>query len=285
MSKPYAQERFMARVALFRANPFQEDRLLRSLSVVAEVVDVCHRGSVQIEHVTLDSAQIAVCGVPLTDFDHALFLGHPAPSPLSTAQLRLDERERQFEADEWATALVCGLLHSGVHLLNAGMASGTATHLVTKPGQVNFLARSGWRTPSVLITRTKSGEECRSYGCDKAELRRMFLCLSQNFELVFPAGAATDAFSRRDLEAVRATREAMVSLRLDWLTLSLGIVRGRVFAFGATTELPAELGDGAVAALLASCIRERPARRINGAAASEPAAAAKHATVSIRAAE
>jgi len=269
---------------MFRANPFQEDHLLRSLNLVAEVVDVCHQGSLRIECVTLDSARIAVCGVPLTDFEYALFLGHPGPSPLSIERRRLDERERQFEADEWATALVCGLLHSGVHLLNRGMASGAATQLATKPGQLGFLAKSGWRTPSVLVTRTQSGAESRSYGCDKAEVRRLFLCLSQTFELVFPAGVASFGFSRRELEAVRATRQAMAAMGLDWLTLSLGVVRGRVFAFGVTTELPVELGDGAMAALLASCLGERP-RRIEGVGASEPAAPAKQATVSVRAAE
>src|SRR6185295_9914669 len=285
MREPCSKEHSRARVAIFRANPFQEDHLLRSLNLVAEVADVCDRGSLSIECVTLDSARIALRGVPLTDFDHALFLGHPGPSPLSIEQLRLDERERQFEADEWATALVCGLLHSGVHLLNPGVASGAAAPLSTKPGQVGFLARSGWRTPSVLVTHTKSGQESRSYGCDKAELRQLFLCLSHNFELVFPVGAASAGFSRRELEAVRATRAAMLAMGLDWLTLSLGIVRGRVFAFGATTELPVELGDGATAALLASCINERPVRRSEGAAASEPAAPSINAGVSVRAAE
>lgn len=275
----------MARVAIFRATPYQEDHLLRALSLVGEVVDICDRRRLQIECVTLDSARIRVCGVPLAEFDHALFLGHPGPSPLSIEELRLDERERQFEADEWATALVCGLLHSGVNLLNPGVPSGAATRLATKPGQVGFLAKAGWRTPSVLVTHTKLGEESRSYGCDKAAVQRMFLCISQNFELVFPAGAATDAFSCRELLAVRATREAMVSMGLDWLTLSLGVVRRKVFAFGATTELPLELGDGAIAALLASCIGERSASRVKGAVAPEPAASSAHPTASVHAAE
>lgn len=274
-----------ARVAVFRANPFQNDHLLRALSLVAQVVDVCDRGSLRIESVTLDSAQIDVCGAPLTDFDHALFLGHPGPSPLSAGQLRLEEGERQFEADEWATALVCGLLHSGIDLLNRGMPSGAATHLATKPGQVGFLAKCGWRTPSVLIARTQSGEESRAYGCDKARLSRMFLCLSQSFELLFPAAAARNVFSQREVEAVRVTRDAMTSLGLDWLTLSLGAVRQRVFAFGATTELPVELGDGAIAALLASCMGERPTLGRQGAAAAVRAARSEYATASVRAAE
>lgn len=138
----------------------------------------------------------------------------------------------------------------------AGMAavSGAAAGLATKPGQVAFLAKLGWRTPSLRLTRTGVGEEIRSYGCDLGTLRKLFLCISKRYELVFPPGEASDAFATRELEATRRTQESLSSLQLDWLTISLAISAGRVFAFGATTELPPELGDGGTTAILSSCL-------------------------------
>lgn len=242
----------MTRVALFRSSPFQDDHVLRALGLVSDYVDVFDRRDVQINRVTLTSAEIQVRGLPLSDFSHALLLGHPDPSPLRAA--RLEPPERDFEACEWSAALSSGLVLGRARVLNRGTIDGAAAALATKPGQVTFLAKLGWKVASLRLTRTAAGEETRSYGCDLGRLRRCFLCFTAHHELVFPVGALTGAVSRRELDAVTQTRRAMQSLGLDWLSLALGVQESRVIAFGASTDIPAELGDVGTAAILSSCL-------------------------------
>ncbi len=244
----------MSRVILFRSSPFQHEHVLRALSLSSEVVDVHDRRDLGLSRVTLDGVEVTVRNQPMHQFSHALLLGQPSPSPLSVAASRLDPTEREFEANEWAAGLSSALLLSRVKLFNRGAVSGAAASLSTKPGQVAFLAKLGWRTPSLRLTRTGVGEEIRSYGCDLGTLRKLFLCISKRYELVYPPGEAWDAFSTRELEATRRTQESLSSLQLDWLTISLAISAERVFAFGATTELPPELGDGGMAAIFSSCL-------------------------------
>jgi hypothetical protein len=141
-----------------------------------------------------------------------------------------------------------------VRVLSPGLLNGAAVALGSKPGQVAFLAKLGWRTPSLQLTRLALGEETRRYEPDLGSLRRLFLCITRRHELLFPSPEPDVRFARRELDALSETRRAMHRLGLDWLTLPLGVARGRVWAFGASTELPPELGDGGTSALFSSCL-------------------------------
>jgi hypothetical protein len=253
----------MTKVLLLRSSPFQCEHVLRALCLIAPVTDVHDQRDVCIERVSLDSSAVRFRGMPVTDFTHALLLGDPGVSPLSGGPA-LDAGEREFETNERAVGLSSGLLLSGVRVLSPGVLNGAAAALGSKPGQVALLAKLGWRTPSLQLTRSTLGEETRRYEPDLGSLRRLFLCITRRHELLFPAPEPDVRFARRELDALSETRRAMVSLGLDWLTLPLGVARGRVWAFGASTDLPPELGDGGTSALLTSCL---------GSGEAEPASA------------
>jgi hypothetical protein len=254
----------MTKVLLLRSNPFQCEHILRALCLVAPVTDVHDQRDVCIERISLDDSALRFRGMPLADFTHALLLGDPGVSPLSGGPA-LPPGESEFETNERAVGLSSGLLLSGVRVLSPGLLSGAAAGLASKPGQVAFLAKLGWRTPSLQLTRSTLGEETRTYEPDLGSLRRLFLCVTRRRELVFPAPEADVRFARRELDALSDTRRAMIALGLDWLTLPLGVAHGRVWAFGASTDLPPELGDGGTSALLASCLDDADASPPAGA--------------------
>lgn len=243
----------MTRVLLLRSSPFQCEHVLRALCLIAPVTDVHDQRDVRIERISLDGSALRFRGLPLAGFTHALLLGDPGQSPLSGGA-GLDAGEREFESNERAVGLSSGLLLSGVRVLSPGLLSGAAAALGSKPGQVALLSKLGWRTPALQLTRSTLGEETRSYEPDLGSLRRLLLCITRRHELLFPAPEPGLRFARRELDALNATRQAMVALGLDWLTLPLGVARGRVWAFGASTDLPPELGDGGTSALLTSCL-------------------------------
>lgn len=254
----------MTKILLLRSSPFQCEHVLRGLCLVAPVTDVHDQRDVHIHRISLDGSDLRFRGVPAAEFTHALALGDPAVSPLSRG-VPLDAGEKEFEASERAVGLSSGLLLSGVRVLSPGLLNGAAAALGSKPGQVAFLAKLGWRTPSLQLTRSAVGEETRRYEPDLGSLRRLFLCITRRHELILPASEPDVRFARRELDALSDTRRAMHALGLDWVTIPIGVAGGRVWAFGASTELPPELGDCGTSALFSSCLDEAGAEPPVGA--------------------
>lgn len=239
----------MKALALIRPHAFYEQHVaLACASLAPSFIDVHALSDIGMRCISLASVELRLCNHEMTDISHLLFMGVPVRNALDRGPLCDDD----FEQQEWAAAFVAAALSAKLRIVNRGAILPTSPTIATKPLQLMFLSKAGWKIPDIEAIHVFDGNGTVKRRSIVESASLVFLILTQKHAFLYPPDLPRQKMPASARKLVESTRHEMRISELDWLTIPLAVEPSGVTACGASALLPPEIGVGGALAVIRS---------------------------------